>query len=63
MESSPVGTAGASREFENKTHRQHRYPPLQRTQGWGTLGCVVDEKVKTEGWAARRISTAIRELL
>src|SRR5208337_414516 len=54
MEPSPVGTAGAPREFETKTHRQHRCPPLQRTQGRGTHSCAVGKEIETEGWATRQ---------
>ena len=33
---------------QNETHRQHRYPPLQRTQERGTHSCAVGEETKTE---------------
>jgi len=38
---------------EHMSYRQHRVPPLQKTQGRGTHSRVIGEETKTEGRATR----------
>jgi hypothetical protein len=40
------------------SYRQHRHPPLQRTQGRGTHSCAIGGETKTEGWATRLATSA-----
>ena len=46
---------------EHMSYRQHRVPPLQRTQGRGTHSRVIGEEIKTEGRATRPLIADIHE--
>jgi len=46
---------------EHMSYRQHRVPPLQKTQGRGTHSRVIGEEIKTEGRATRPLIADIHE--